>query len=257
MIFGSTSTSSGDAQRAHRVDFLGDGHGADLRRIRRAGAAGSDDGGDQRREFAQHGEAHEIGDVNIGAIAAQLIGALVRNDDAEQKRQQPDDRQRGYAGALHVVQDRAPADARRMRDAGRQSERAFADEAQERIELLERGADAAADAFEPPALRCGRQRRGWGVFDEVDQAFEFRSPAAQCRRDAFIAQALEQILQHPHTDGVERFDTRAVYRHCLGATGRYLIELAVERADAERGPAPGQLEPIGQRRNGGRRRRQT
>ena len=51
-----------DAERAHGVDFLGHGHRADLRGIGGTRAPGDDEGGDQGRELAQHGQADEIVD---------------------------------------------------------------------------------------------------------------------------------------------------------------------------------------------------
>ena len=53
----------------------------------------------KRRELAQHRQADQIGDEDVGAVLPQLVGALIGDHDAEQERQQPDDRQRVEAGA--------------------------------------------------------------------------------------------------------------------------------------------------------------
>ena len=66
------------ANRRQRVHFFRDDHGADFGGKRRAAAPGDDNGGDERREFARHRDADEIGDVNDRAERTQHIRALQR-----------------------------------------------------------------------------------------------------------------------------------------------------------------------------------
>jgi hypothetical protein len=187
-----------DAQGAHGVDLLGHGHGADLRGIGRARAPGDDDGGDQRRELAQHRQAHQVGHEDVGAVLPQLRGALVGHHDAQQERQQPDDGQRVKARAADVEQDRAPADARRVRQTARQRQRALAHEAEHRQALLAGRSRALADARQ--GRRCCRRHwcghRGLGgelLGHHLPQPGEFRPQALQFHRRARVAQALQQL----------------------------------------------------------------
>ena len=80
-----------EAERANGVYLFVDLHGADLRRERAAGAAGNDDGGDQHTHLAQHGDADEIDGQQLLAEFAELIVALVGDDNADEEQQQADD----------------------------------------------------------------------------------------------------------------------------------------------------------------------
>ena len=102
-----------EAEGAHRVDLLVDLHRADLGGEGAARAAGDDDRRQQHPELAQDRDAEQVDRVDLGAEPAQLIGALIGHDDADQKRQQPDDRQRVEPDLLHLHQRRDPAQAAR------------------------------------------------------------------------------------------------------------------------------------------------
>ena len=65
-----------------RVDLLGHLHGAELGGEGGAGAAGHDDGGHQRAHLARHGDADQVGDVDLGAELLELHGADEGEDDA-------------------------------------------------------------------------------------------------------------------------------------------------------------------------------
>src|SRR5450759_4085884 len=136
-----------DSDGAHGVDLLGHGHRADLRGVGGARAPGDDDGGDQRRELAQHRQTDEVGHENVGAVLPELVGALIGDNDPEQERQQPDDGQCVESGAAYVVQDGTPPESRRVRDASCKRGRTFADETEQRNGLFEGSFSAPAQAF--------------------------------------------------------------------------------------------------------------
>ena len=161
-----------NADAAQRVDFVGDHHRADLRGIGRAGAARDDDRGDQRRELAHDRQADDVDDEDVRAVAAQHRAALIRNDDAEQERQQPDDRQGVYAGVLQLVRDALPADSAGIAQRGDGRADDFADE-REKIAVVTDLVDGfAADLLE----RSGRVHDHFLIaraairFDEFEQA---------------------------------------------------------------------------------------
>ena len=89
-----------EPHRRQRVDLLVDPHRADLGGERGAGAPGEQDRGHQRAELAQHAEADQVGDEDLGAEALHRHRRLEREDHAEQERDQRDDRQRVGADAL-------------------------------------------------------------------------------------------------------------------------------------------------------------
>ena len=74
------------------VDLFVDFHGADLRRKGAARAPGDDDGGQQYGELAQHRYRDHIGDEDLGAELAQLDCALIGDHQANEKRDQRDNR---------------------------------------------------------------------------------------------------------------------------------------------------------------------
>ena len=94
-----------EPHRRQRVDLLVDAHRADLGRERRAGAAGEQDRRHQRPELAQHRQADQVGDEDLGAEALHRHRRLEREDHAEQERDQRDDRQRVGADLLADAPD--------------------------------------------------------------------------------------------------------------------------------------------------------
>ena len=69
-------------------------HGADLGGIGRAGAAGENDAGHERRHFTHHADADQVGDINAGAEQGQLHRAHVGEDGADQETDERHYRQR-------------------------------------------------------------------------------------------------------------------------------------------------------------------
>ena len=67
------------------VEFFGHLHGADLRRKRRTGAADHDDSGDQWSQFARDRNRHHVRDEMYSTETFQLVCALQRHNDADEK----------------------------------------------------------------------------------------------------------------------------------------------------------------------------
>src|SRR6185437_13500250 len=122
----------------HRADLGGEGA---------ARAAGDDDRGQQHAKLAREGEAEQIDGENLGAVIAQLIGALIGEDDADEKGQESDDRQGGAAGALHMADKGNEAEAPRM------AQRAKAGDDDEAEEIEPAGDLANGAAGDAPELR--------------------------------------------------------------------------------------------------------
>jgi len=55
----------------------------------------------------QHRDAEQVDGIDLGAEATQLIGALECHHDADQERQEADDRRRVETGLLHLADRRA------------------------------------------------------------------------------------------------------------------------------------------------------
>ena len=108
--FGATRKSTGlNRHHFQRVDFLGDLHRSDLRGKCGARTANHHDGCNQRAEFSRHGQGHGLRHEIHGAELAQLISALQRQNQPDEKCDQGKDGQRPYAhfhrlrgGALHA-----------------------------------------------------------------------------------------------------------------------------------------------------------
>ena len=99
-----------EAHDAHGVDFLGDFHHADLRRVGRARAARHHDGRNQGRQLAGHGNGDHVHHEDVRPELLQLHRALVGYDHADEKAGQGDDGQGPHAGFLNVLHDGAPAE---------------------------------------------------------------------------------------------------------------------------------------------------
>src|SRR5712671_1117951 len=109
------------------------------------------------------------------------------------------------------MQNRTPAYARGMCDAAGERYRAFTDEIEQREDLLKGGYGCAAEAFEHwPRLRQHRRGLSGVLRDKIQQLGVLRAPTGQPDGAAVPTHALGKSSQYPHTDGVERLDTRAV-----------------------------------------------
>ena len=98
---------------AQRVDLLAHLHRAELGRVGAARAARHHDRHHDDADLAQHQDADHVDHVELGAEAAEVEDALLRDDAAEQERDQQDDRHRLQADAVEVMHHRGEAEARR------------------------------------------------------------------------------------------------------------------------------------------------
>ena len=106
-----------DAHHAHRVEFLGHAHHADLRGDRRARAARHQNRRQHRPQFANHRQPENIDDVLVRAKQPQLLRRQIAQHDADQERDQRGDRQGLGAGVIDVRGDLGPRrDLRFARD---------------------------------------------------------------------------------------------------------------------------------------------
>ena len=128
------------------VDLLRHLHRAELGGEGGAGAAGHDDAGHHRAHLAHDGDADQIGDVDGGPELLQLHGADEGHDDADQKADERDDRQRVGADLLHVEPQVVHAEARPAAHQGAEGERQLAQEAQELRRLVARRQRDQTDA---------------------------------------------------------------------------------------------------------------
>ena len=97
------------AHDLQRVDLLAHLHRAELGGDRRAGAAGDHDRCEQHRHFAQDEDADEIDGVCLRAELAQLKDALLRDDRADEKIDEHDDRHAAQRKLLDVKDERSDA----------------------------------------------------------------------------------------------------------------------------------------------------
>ena len=142
MTRGTTSTSYGSTPVAfERIHFLVELHRADLGGERAARAAGDDDRGEQHAELAQHADGDEVDHEDLGAELLQLLRAHVRDDHADQERDQRDDGNRGDAGVVDMPRDGGRPQALAARECAAQRD----DDAPEKREARARIAPAAHD----------------------------------------------------------------------------------------------------------------
>ncbi len=107
--------------RMQRVDLLVEFHGADLGRERAAGAAGDDYGGQQNAQLAQHADSDQVHDEDLRTEVAQLLCAHVGDDDADQERNERDDRYRSDAGVIDMTGNRGGPEPFRLQKCPRGS----------------------------------------------------------------------------------------------------------------------------------------
>ena len=105
-----------DADRAHRVDFLGQLHRADLRREGGAGAAGDHDRGHQHAQLLDRASADQVDREHFGAELAELDRALLGDDDPDQEAHQADDAEGVDPDHLEALDDRVDPEAARVAD---------------------------------------------------------------------------------------------------------------------------------------------
>ena len=195
-----------DADRAHRVDFLGELHRADLRGEGRAGAAGDHDRGHQHAQLLHRRAADQVDRVDLGAELAELDRALLGDDDADQEAHQADDAERVDADHLELLGDRVEPEAARVADdvAGRDQQRA--EEAEQAVERPR----SRSWSRRRPAPSTRRQRRFVvalhlhrlvGLGDMVDQELLLAVGADDLR----AAVALE-LVDQPGADRVHPLD---------------------------------------------------
>ena len=202
------------------IELLADLHGADLRGEGRPRSSGDDDGRHQAAELSQDSDAKQIDGEHLGAELAQLIGALVGDDDADEERQQPDDRQRVQSGLLHLMDQGGNAQPSGLHHGGDRFEHDDAEESDQLVALVQRATEAAAHALqvcrETVARRqLDRWRSAFGV-DRVDQRAVFGTHVDRLHRDAAVLQDPLGAQQEPCADGVE--PTRA--RHSRSRRGQ-------------------------------------
>ena len=82
-----------EAEGGEGVDLLVHLHRAELRGEGGPGAAGHDDGGHQCAHLAGHGDAHQIGDVDLGTELRELDRADEGEDEPDQEGDERHDRQ--------------------------------------------------------------------------------------------------------------------------------------------------------------------
>ena len=134
------------ADGRQRIDFLVELHRADLRRKGRGRAPGDHDRGEQYAEFAQHRTADEVDDEDFGAKGAQLHRALLRDDDADEEEQQPDDAERVDADVFALVDDGVPAQRPAAGQGLHQHHHRLAEKGEEAADVGGHRDDGAADA---------------------------------------------------------------------------------------------------------------
>ena len=105
-----------DADRAHRVDFLGQLHRADLGGEGGARAAGDHDRGHQHAELLDRASADQVDGEHLGAELAKLDRALLGDDDPDQEAHQPDDPEGVDPDHLEALDDGVEAEAARLAD---------------------------------------------------------------------------------------------------------------------------------------------
>ena len=86
--------------RIQRIDFFVELHRAQLGRKGAPGAARNNDRGEQNAHLAQHADGDEIDDEYFGAEPAQLLGAHVGDDDADEE---SDQRRDGHGRDARIV----------------------------------------------------------------------------------------------------------------------------------------------------------
>lgn len=115
-----------EAHGAQRIDLLAHLHRAELGGICRARTARHHDRDQQHADLAQHQHAEHVDDENIGTELTEMENALLRDDAADQKRDQHHDRHRAPAHLFQVMDSGGQAEAAGMDDdvAGRGQHRA-------------------------------------------------------------------------------------------------------------------------------------
>ena len=156
-----------EADHGQRVDLLAHLHRADLGGDRASRSPGDHDGGEQHAHLAQHQDADQFDDEDIGPEIAELERALLRHDRTDDGRHQDHHRQRPDAHPVDLVDDRRdvdrmPAAGLHLRAADRRAENVHGGRSvfRDRVDLRARAPPAraalcsgAAPAAESPSRR--------------------------------------------------------------------------------------------------------
>ena len=234
-----------EAHGSQRVDFLAHLHGAELGGEGAAGAARHHDGDDQDADFAQHQDADHVDDIDVGAEFAEVEDALLRDDAADQERDQQDDRHRAPADIVELVHHRGEAEPARMSSDARQRGHDRAQHADEGGKRLPDGRDAAPDRGNHVHQRtAAAMRQRLFRLDAVNllhqRAIVVLEPG-HLGGAAARGEVAGQPLQQPGAEGVELIDRGHVdidALHGAAAPGRG-VDLGFEGAGVLGDPRAG------------------
>ena len=228
---------------AQRVDLLAHLHRAEFGGVRAARAARDHDRHQQHADFAQHQDAQHVDDEDVGAEPAEMEDALLRDDAADQKRNQHDDRHRAPAHLFEVVHGRGQAEIAGVH----QDPRAGRENRAEHVDQTDKGiADAGHTAADLGQHAGDRQLRrldeGRGLHPPhlIDQACVIgRQPGDPCL-DRSLRETAAQPLDQPGPERVEFRNPRDI-DHDVGAGASELLgvgdDLFKQRRE-RRGPRP-------------------
>ena len=197
----------------------------------------------------RHADAEQIDGEDLGAEAAQLIGALIGEDDADQERQQPDDGQRRHAGALHLRHHREGSEPRRL---AKRPQHRGADQAEKAEQLARCGEEVEGlladkrqhrlDRLEE-AERRRRQALGQLALGHlIEQRGEGRRHVLDAGGDAAAGEAPARAQDEPGADRVEHLDAGEIDAHRRrSGDGIEAVQVAIELRGAGDEPLAARL----------------
>ena len=158
--------------------------------------------------------ADEVRDVDLGPELAELDGADVRQDDADEEADEADDRQRLPSALLQDEEEVGAAEPRRAADEPRQAGDHLAEKAQDRDGAPCGRGRAETEASQPPGARprprvLSRRHRG----REREQALDAARQAAPVRVDLMPVVVGEDLAEERDQARVPAGDVTAVEDH--------------------------------------------
>ncbi len=227
------------AERADGVGLFGQPHRAELGREGRAGAAGDDDGDDDRRELARRADAHAVDDEDVGAVLLGLQAEQVGHDDADQHRHQGHHRDRRQAGLLELHGELAQAQPARAAQHVEQRDQRGAEEVEMAVQQADQGGGLAPEVRQH-AGRMARGRLGGRLELAAhlldDAPVDFVEPA---QRRCVEPRAAQRAPQHQRGGAVDLFERAAVDGGAGGERqGRSAASISPSSARRQRPAAP-------------------
>ena len=170
---------------------------------------------EQHAELAHEGDTEQVDGEDLGAELAQLVGALIGEDNADEEGQQADDRHRRGTSALDVTEIGERPDAARVAQRAKRRDRDLADKTESVLGVAEERdrhpAERGQRLVETKAMRVGsRYFLGLIFFGLCQKRRETLGKVIERHLAAAPAERRFEPQDQPGADRIQRFELAAI-----------------------------------------------